>query len=246
VRYPEIDLGRTRVEFNMALTASTALTPDDQRRTERGRSYDAVTWPCDYPSRLLGFRMAEAQLPTGASLQADIDQVRAAYGARRAELEQELANIYADAPAACDTLLSIADEFGPEHAAGILNERPQELGAIRDDDDLPWSDVIDRAGEEMPKLADQHDRLDELTVQREALLRRDQPDRLPVVNIHGREFTLDEARRELRPTDRPDQSYPLDLDPAEQRSANVSEILAQEKPGRQAEPEPPRDRSRSR
>jgi hypothetical protein len=235
-----------RVEFNLALTASTALTLEDQRKTERGRSYDRVTWPCDHPSRLLAFGMAESQPPTVDSLQADIDAVRSTFEGRRAKLEEALGRLFEDAPSACDTLLSLVDEFGPEHAAGILGERPDQLGTVRGDDDLPWSDIIDRAGEELPQLADAHDRLDHLTLQREALLRREDPTRLPVVNIQGRKFTLDVNRRAMHPTDRPDEPHPLDLEPAVERPATVADILAHESPNRQAEPEPPRDRTRGR
>ena len=120
-------------------------------------------------------------------------------------------------------------------------------GKVREHGDLPWSETAERAGEDLAKLVDAHDRLDHLTLQREALLKRADPDRLPVVNIQGREFTLDEARRELRPTDRPDERHPLDLEPVPQRELTLTEVprhhgVEPPRPGAQHDRDPSRTR----
>jgi hypothetical protein len=161
-------------------------------------------------------------------------------------LEAALGRLYDDPSSVADELLSQADEFGQEHAAALFAQHPHDYGKVREHGDLPWSETAERAGEELAKLVDAHDRLDHLTLQRQALLKRDDPGRLPVVNIQGREFTLDEARRELRPTNRSEERYPLDLDPVPVRELSLTEQATREHGIEPAQPQPQPDHDRSR
>lgn len=180
---------------------------------------------------------------TVASLQTDIDAVRKSYLERRDELEAVLGQTFQHPTSVADGLLSAADEFGREHAMDMLALRPMDFGDLREG---PTQETRQRAGELLEKLVDDHDRLDHLTLQREALLKRDEPGRLPVINIQGREFTLDEARRELRPTDRPEERHPLDLEPVPQRELTLTEQAARQRGVEAPEPTPEHDRDRSR
>jgi hypothetical protein len=168
--------------------------------------------------------MAEESPPTVASLQADIDMSRATYAELRRHLEADLGRLYDNPGDVADELLSQADEFGQEHAVAAFAERPHEFGHVRELAEYPWPETAERAGEELARMVDAHDRLDHLTLQREALLKREDPTRLPVVNIQGREFTIDEAGRELRPTDAPQERHALHIDPVDERSLATPEV----------------------
>jgi hypothetical protein len=133
--------------------------------------------------------MVDESPQTVASLQAEIDAVRATYQEMRAGLEAALENRYAAPSSIADELLSQADEFGQEYTLAAFTERPHDYGEVRRFAEYPWADSAERAAERLAELVDAHDRLDHLTLQREVLLRRENLTRLPVVNIQGREFT---------------------------------------------------------
>jgi hypothetical protein len=162
--------------------------------------------------------MAAEPPATVASLQAEIDAVRGSYGNLRTSLEASLAKLYADPASVADELLSQTDEFGQEYALAAFAERPHEFGTVRELEEYPWAETAERAAERLAQLVDAHNRLDYLTLQREVLLRREDPVRLPVVNIHGREFALDATKREIRPSDNPNEHHPLELEPMPQHA----------------------------
>ena len=189
--------------------------------------------------------MAEGS-PTVASLQADIDAVRATYGDLRLQLEAALGRLYDDPASVADELLSQADEFGQEYAVALFAERPHDFGHVREHGDLPWAETAERAGEELVRLVDSHDRLDHLTIQREALLKRADPSRLPVVNIHGQEFVLDQPKRELRPLDQADERHPLNVQPVMQAEISLSEKVARSRAVEAVEPQLDHTPNRSR
>jgi hypothetical protein len=187
--------------------------------------------------------MAEDAPITVASLQTDINAVRKSYLEGREQLEGLLSRNYDHPSSVADGLLSTADEFGREHALEMLALRPHDFGDLRDP---PSQETKERTGEVLERLVNDHDRLDHLTLQREALLKRDEPTRLPVINIQGQEFTLDESRRQLRPTDRPDERHPLDLEPVPQRELTLTEQVARDRGLEPPTPTPTTERDHSR
>ena len=136
---------------------------------------------------------------------------------------------------AADTLLSLTDEYGLDHAGELLRERPGDFGELRDRIPSDWeercAEIIEKAGRANQSL----DRLDDLTHRREALLQREGE---RVLNIQGQEFALRGEGPEAVPLDK---AQP-------ERELSMTELLRREKGIAPAEPSPApvREPTRSR
>ena len=153
-----------------------------------------------------------------ARLQEGIDAARKTFDAEREGLEDMLTRDFVSGVDAADTLLSLIDEYGLEHAGELLRERPGDFGQLRLGGAL---EIIEKASRANQSL----DRLDELTHRREALLQREGG---RVLNIQGQEFAL---RGEMP------EAVPLEKAQPE-RELSMTELLRREKGIAPAEPSP--------
>jgi hypothetical protein len=168
-----------------------------------------------------------------AQLQEGIDAARKAFGTEREGLEDMLARDFVRGLDAADTLLSLTDEFGLEHAGELLRERPGDFGELREGIPGDWEDRCAEVIEKVSRANQSLDRLDELTHRREALLQREGG---RVLNIQGQEFTLRGEGPEAVPLEK---AQP-------ERELSVTELLRREKGIAPAEPSPAPVREQTR
>ena len=134
---------------------------------------------------------------------------------------------------AADTLLSLTDEYGLEHAGELLRERPRDFGELRDAVPGDWEDRCTEIIEKVARANQSLDRLDELTRRREELLQREGG---RVLNIQGREFELRGEGPEAVPLDK---AQP-------ERELSMTELLRREKGISPVEPSPAPTREQTR
>lgn len=184
-----------------------------------------------------------ADSPTAAELQVRIDAARREYEVVRGRLEQQLGREFSDAGDVADRLLSVTDEFGRDHAVGLILERPDDYGERHGGRDGDWQEVAARIGDDVDRLVELHEKLDDLTRDREALTGQDRAgEHVRVINIQGREYEFDGERNELReiePSGRPPEH-------AEQPRLTAIERAMRDTKAGKAEPQPERDRTRGR
>ena len=148
-----------------------------------------------------------------ARLQEGIDVARKTFGAEREGLEDMLTRDFVSGVDAADTLLSLTDEYGLEHAGDLLRERPGDFGELRDRIPGDWEERCAEIIEKASRANQSLDRLDELTHRREALLQREGG---RVLNIQGQEFALRGEIPEAVPLDKaqPERELSHDRAPA--------------------------------
>lgn len=181
---------------------------------------------------------------TPAELQTRIDAARREYDGLREGLEQQLGRHFSDAGDVADRLLSVTDEFGPDRALELMAERPDDYGVRHSAADREWREVAAEYSTELERLVEVHERLDDLTRQRDKLDFRDPEKPGRVVNIQGRAYDFDTARGELREIET-DARFPVQLDREEPRLTAVQRALRDTNAAK-AEPRPDRDRDRTR
>lgn len=181
------------------------------------------------------------------SIQTAIDATRTAFQQQRDLLEGVLEQDFVDPGQVADGLMSVADEYGREHALDLLRERPGDFGDRREGAGAGWVERADDLAGHLDRIMDTHDRLDQLTSAREKLVPRGGPASGQVINIQGREFLLDADDRELRAVDRPDERYPVEpeIGPPEPE-LSLTERVAQATGAAKAEPLPELERERTR
>jgi hypothetical protein len=168
-----------------------------------------------------------------ARLQEGIDAARKTFGAEREGLEDMLTRDFVSGVDAADTLLSLADEYGLEHAGELLRERPGDFGELRDCIPGDWEERCPEIIEKASRADQSLERLDELTQRREALLQREGG---RVLNIQGQEFALRGERPEA-----------VSLEKAQpERELSMTELLRREKGIAPAEPSPAPVREQTR
>jgi len=181
---------------------------------------------------------------TLAELQSRIDAARREYDGLREGLEQQLGRHFNDAGDVADRLLSVTDEFGRERALELMAERPDDYGVRHSAADREWREAAAEYSARLERLAEVHERLDDLTSEWEKLDVRDPAKPGRVVNIQGRAYDFDTARGELREVET-DARYPVQLDREEPRLTAVQRALRDTNAAK-AEPEQDRDRTRGR
>ena len=169
-----------------------------------------------------------------ARLQEGYDAARKTFSAEREGLEDMLTRDFVNGVDAADTLLSLTDEYGLEHAGELLRERPGDFGELREGIPGDWEVAASAEIIEKVERANQSlERLDELTHRREALLQREGG---RVLNIQGQEFTL-----------RGEMPEAVSLDKAQpERELSMTELLRREKGIAPAEPSPAPTREQTR
>lgn len=125
-----------------------------------------------------------------------IEHARRDYLQQREALEDELARSYADAGGVTDRFLTSCDEYGREHALQLMADRPDDYGDWRANSGAAWRETVAGLKEKLDRLVDTHDRLDELTSDRERLQGR-ASGQVRRLNIQGEEFILDGHAQEL-------------------------------------------------
>lgn len=181
-----------------------------------------------------------ADSPTAAEIQVRIDAARREYEAARDRLEQQLGREFSDAADVADGLLSVTDEFGRDHAVGLMLERPDDYGQRHAGRDGDWQEVAAKIGDGVDRLVELHERLDDLTRDREALTGQDRAVKpVRVINIQGREYEFDGERNELREIE------PSARQAEQPRLTAIERAMRDTKAGK-AEPETERDRTRGR
>ena len=168
-----------------------------------------------------------------ARLQEGIDAARKTFGIEREGLEDMLTRDFVSGVDAADTLLSLTDEYGLEHAGELLRERPGDFGELRGGVPGDWEDRCAEIIEKVGRANQSLDRLDELTQRREALLQREGG---RVLNIQGREFALRGEGPEAVPLDK---AQP-------ERELSMTELLRREKGISPVEPSPAPTREQTR
>lgn len=178
-------------------------------------------------------------------LHARIDETRRDYEQLRASLEQNLGRYFTDAGDVTDRLLSVVDEFGREHALVLLAERPDDYGARHAAADSAWRESVASYGSDVERLIELHDRLDDLTREREEADGRESPEPLRSINIQGREYEFDAVRSELREIVS-ETRYPVALERGEELKLTAIERAMRDTKAAKAEPQPDRERTRGR
>lgn len=140
--------------------------------------------------------MTDELAPMLNELDAEIDAVRKDYEAQRSKLEGRLQQHFADGGEVTDRLLSEVDEFGREHALELMSERPSDYGTWLQTPG--WRDVTAELNNDIDRLIDTHERLDDLTHKQEKLIQRADSRPLRIINIQGQAYEFDAERRELR------------------------------------------------
>lgn len=182
---------------------------------------------------------------TEADIHARIDETRRDYEQLRASLEQNLGRYFTDAGDVTDRLLSVVDEFGREHALQLMAERPDDYGVRHAAADRDWRDMATSYGTDVERLIELHDRLDNLTREREKADGRDSSEPLRSINIQGREYEFDAVRSELREIVS-DTRFPVALERGEEPKLTAIERAMRDTKAGRAEPQPDRDRTRDR
>lgn len=185
-----------------------------------------------------------------ASLQAAVDTERSAYHDAYACLERNTRQIWADGKMAAVFIISYAEEFGSKEAILRVLENAEQFGGLAAGMTDPLlASLADMLEEAIEATLETQDRLDHATVFREAELRKSDPGRLAIINIHGREYYVDPARSELRAVD--DAAVRVHVvglkDPDLQKQArSLADKLARDEGAKPPQPTPSKDRGRQR
>lgn len=180
-----------------------------------------------------------------ADVHARIDEIRRDYEQLRTSLEQNLGRYFIDAGDVTDRLLSVVDEFGREHALELMAERPDDYGVRHAAAENDWRETAASYGTDVERLIELHDRLDDLTREREKAEGRESPEPLRSINIQGREYEFDAVRSELREIVS-DTRYPVALERGEEPKLTAIERAMRDTKAAKAEPQPDRERTRGR
>lgn len=186
-----------------------------------------------------------ADSPTAAELQSRIDTTRRAYDDLRDTLERQLARDFTDAGDVADRLLSMADEFGQKHALDLMAERPDDYGVRHRSTEGDWREAVADYSANVERLVELHERLDDLTRDREWADGREPAKPGRIVNIQGREYDFDAVRGELREL-QSDARFPVELERGEEPRLTAIERAMRDTKAAKAEPELDRDRTRGR
>lgn len=186
-----------------------------------------------------------------ATLQAEIDSLRTDYREANDRLFRGLATLFADPNTAAIAMLSKAEEFGPSVAAEQMMADPNYYGlwSPTTTDEL-YASQCESIEKLLEAAIDIHDRLDQVTAQREALLTAQDPTRPTVIHMGGREMAINIERGEIRFLDEPGKLFRLPLvEMMEQIRAeepSITERYARDMGAPKAEPDPSRARNRGR
>lgn len=186
-----------------------------------------------------------ADSPTAAELQARIDATRREYEDLRDSLEQQLGRHFTEAGDVADRLLSVVDEFGREHALELMAKRPDDYGVRHASADGDWREAAAAYGTDVERLVELHERLDDLTREREGADGRESAKPARIVNIQGREYEFDPVRSELREL-QSGTRFPVELERGEEPKLTAIERAMRDTKAGRAEPQPDRDRTRDR
>lgn len=186
--------------------------------------------------------MADENL-TAEQLQHRVDAARRHYESLRDMFEQQLQQNFADAGDVADRLLSVADEFGKDQAVELLGERPDDYGVRVNGADGNWRDVASIYADDLEKLIEAHEQLDDLTRLRDNAAGRSERDLLRTLNIQGREYELDVLKRELREKESGER-HRVDL--PKDKTLTLTERAALGSKAEKAQPHPQRNRTRDR
>ncbi len=188
--------------------------------------------------------MTDEGQPSLAELDAAIAATRREYASQRDSLEARLAGHFVDGGDVADRLLSVADEFGREHALELLAERPDDYGVREQRGD--YRDAAAELAPDLERLIETHDRLDELARQRDMLEPLADGRPIRTIHIQGRAYEFDGERRELRDRDSGERvSAELEA-PAQSRPLSLTEQARLDAGVPRAQPRPGRDRTRER
>lgn len=180
---------------------------------------------------------------TLAEVHEGIEQAHALGSSLRAGIESALAGVYADPKGAADVLASQAEEFGVEHALDSYVSRPTEIGEVRHAGLVSWTETRAALADQLPRLRNAHEHLDELLAQRDRLTAREDGSR--GIHIQGVEYNIDYASETLQRADAVE--TPCRIEPAGERSPSLTEQLSKDVGAGQAQPghdEQPRTRGR--
>lgn len=172
-----------------------------------------------------------------------IEQAHSLGASLRADIESALTGVYTDPKGAADVLVSQAEEFGVEHAVESYVSRPTELGEVRHVGLVSWTETRATLAEQLPRLRDAHERLDELLAQRDQLAMRANGSR--GIHIQGVEYNVDDASETIQRAD--GLEAPCRLETVAERLPSLTEQLSKDVGAGQAQPshdEQPRTRGR--
>lgn len=181
---------------------------------------------------------------TPDELQRQIDATRREYDRLREQLESALGYQFEQPGGVADRLLSVTDEFGRERALELLTQRPGDYGDRRGDDPAFRDSATGLSGM-VDTLVEVHARLDELTRQRGRAVKAPDTGSSRIVNIQGREYAFDPARRELREVSS-GQRYQVEMDRVDEPCQTLTQRAAQQSSASKAPTRTEHDRDRDR
>lgn len=184
--------------------------------------------------------MADEPPLTAEMLRAALDDETKTYAMRRSALEASLAGMVAEPGEKVDELLSLADEFGREHAIELFADSLHTHPISPEQDE--WPSRAERVAHGVDAVLDSQDRVDELTDRREKLLGRAENGPRRVINVHGEEIEIDALARKFRVVGQ-DTFFDIGHEP----ELSLTQQISQDHGAGQAEPRPHnKDRSRNR
>lgn len=164
-------------------------------------------------------------------------KLREAYAAHARQLTERLGTVYRDPADAREQILSLAEEFGADHALEHLIREPERFGATRDRAPRSvFGDQREVLARELESLAETQDLLDDMMRQQEQVRPEKPRDGSRTVHIQGEPFRVDAQGRIMKDAaDRP------------RHPRSLTERLSAEHKVPPAQPGPtlPRDRNRT-
>ncbi len=130
-----------------------------------------------------------------AALARDLDIARLNLAAARQRLVTLLAPVAAEGGIA--SMLGVLEEYGVAHVLDLAATRPADVGLRT----APLPSVIKAVELELEVMRDLNERMDQLVADREAVLVKTDPTRLPVFQAWGREFVVDTRLMQMREAD---------------------------------------------
>lgn len=237
VRYTDIDQGLTRVDYNLSLrtTSDTSRVLSDPMvwldRLNGGREpiADRMALPADAGAARVDL-MADTNDDRHAALTAEFAGVKA-------DLAKALGDAFVDADRAADSLLSMAEEFGPEFVLEALDRDPADIDERQEAERVTFEKPkIETA---LLRLLDLQDDLDNAARSLSPLDGNRQR-----LDIQGERFILAPDEDLYYRENNPDDRFPLEAGSREPLS--LTEQLARDHGIEPAQPHPQQERTRER
>lgn len=188
--------------------------------------------------------MADESPNHAESLEKQLDVVRKDYEDQRRAFAWRMQKHFVDGSDVTDRLLSAVDEYGQQHALELLSERPDDYGIWDHTASEPWREVTESLEQDIAKLTEAHDRLDELT--RAVDQERKLPETQRTIHVQGEAYAIDAEARSVRHIATDERSQMDDQDTPQRKLTLTERAALRAQLPEQPERAETRDRTRGR